>query len=530
MPPQKPVDPWGVASVQPSPAVDPWGVASVQPSAPSAPEPTQTGFFKGIQDSFDKNTQTSPKEPLLETGLKSVVGTIGAPFVHPIKTAEGILDAIPDSPDYPAVPLSANGKTYLRPEGKSPVVERGIQAYNDAKDGGIGYSATKLGGELLGAEALGGAIKGGAGAARNVGDNLSTLRDAAIGDPDAAALRGLRVGPGSPKALRTVSAVQGGLPFLQGANSLEDLQSRVPATKDQIWAPYSDAINRVGDKQTPLGTVRDLEKRRLEVSAQLRGLKTGDPQAIALAQQKGLTQADLLDEERNIKANLDPELQAAGIDPVAIRKSFGDVSTIGSRISGKSTLAEKSQPYGFGKLKDISFSKPFSNGPLLFDAGRDIVAGRPLFSGKPTDVAIKEAFRNGGPKPNFLNPVSAPEPRGYLESSTIGEPGGEDFTKPSLFSPSTPSRPSVITPPPRSFPALPPEVSGGQVQPMIGVKASPYPALADDFARTRVSNPLFAKPSQPMNPLFYAGEDGAVVPNRRALPAPEVISPKKKTK
>ena len=56
------------------------------------------GFFKGLQKSFDTNTTTSPSEPLLETGLKSVVGAIGSPFVHPMQgyanEAEGLLSTL----------------------------------------------------------------------------------------------------------------------------------------------------------------------------------------------------------------------------------------------------------------------------------------------------------------------------------------------------------------------------------------------------------------------------------------------------
>jgi hypothetical protein len=483
-----------------------------QPTASAAETPTATvqpkSLLTRVQDSFDTNTRTSPKEPLLQTGLKSVVGAVGAPFVHPLKTASGMLSMIADSPDYPQLPMKVNGQLHLPTERSNPLLDQGIQAYHDYKDGGLPYAATKLGGQVLGAELLGGAVKSGVGAAGSVGDTISTLRDAAIGDPQAAALRGLRVGPASNKALSTLSAVEGSRPFLQGARSLEDLQSRIPVAKDQIWSPYNDALSRVGNKQTPLGTLNELEARRMEVSAQLRALKSGDPQAVALAQQKGLTQADLLDEERNIKATLDPELRKAGVDPLAIRKAFAQVGTVERRVAGKSTVAEKPQPYGLGKLTGFDLAKPLKSIPIVKDAVTDIAAGRPLFSGKPTDISIREAFRKGGSKPNFYVDNPIPQPAGYLEAGTIGMPGGEDYSIGGI-----PNRPSVITPQPQSFPRLPASVSSGEALPMIGVRATPPPALAADFARTRIRPTEFASPEIIPPRGFTADALGAPRPN-----------------
>ena len=57
-----------------------------------------------MQKSFDENTTPNPKEPLLETGLKSVVHAIGSPFVHPVETLKGMAKSIPTSPaDAPRV-------------------------------------------------------------------------------------------------------------------------------------------------------------------------------------------------------------------------------------------------------------------------------------------------------------------------------------------------------------------------------------------------------------------------------------------
>ena len=132
-----------------------------------------------------------------------------------------------------------------------------------------------------------------------------------------------------------------------------------------------------------------------------------NPEAVKLAEQKGMGQADLLQHERNIKSALDPELASTGIKPGATRATYGGIAKVGERVSGRSTVGEESQPYGFGKLQNIDITKPLSAGKTVFDAGRDVVAGRPWWSGKPTDVAVRDAFRYGGPKPD-LGTLQAP--------------------------------------------------------------------------------------------------------------------------
>lgn len=403
MAPKKQPGAWDVVSTAPSdsqPASDGWNVVSSAPTTVTTPPASPPSFLGGIQHSFDENTRTSPNESLLQTGLKSVVGAIGAPFIHPLETAKGIAGMIPASPDLPynVSPVEDN----------NPLVNRGVQAYHDVKDGGFGYAGTKLGGELLGnialGEGAGAAAKGlgsTVGAVRDAGGVGNSVRNAVVGDPNAAALRGVRIGPNSPKTLSTLSAIEGARPFLKGATSLEDLQAKIPTAKSEIWSPYREAINAIGDKSTGFGTVADLENERLQNSALLRGLKSQNPEAIQLAAQKGLNQADLLNQESQLKALLDPELRATGIDPTAIRKSFGEVSRIGKQISGKSTLIEKEQPYGLGKVLDVDLHKPMQIIPKAIEGGRDILAGRPLFKGKPTDVSVREGFRNAGPKPDL---------------------------------------------------------------------------------------------------------------------------------
>lgn len=233
----------------------------------------------------------------------------------------------------------------------------------------------------------------------------TAIRSAAIGDLDAAALRGLQVGPKSPKTLGTLRSIDTARPYLQGAKNLEDLQGKIPAAKAEIWAPYQQAVEGIGDRPVKgpdgITTVRDLEAERLQLSALNRGLKKQLPEAIQLAQQKGMTQAELLAREKAVVSALDPELSKTGIDPKAIRKTFGGVSEVGGRVSGKSTLIEKPQESGLGKIANLSLEHPLQAPGKILGGIRDIAAGRPLFEAKPTDLGIREGFRLAGPKPNL---------------------------------------------------------------------------------------------------------------------------------
>jgi hypothetical protein len=340
--------------------------------------------------------------------------------------------------------------------------------WDEAKENPIGAAGSLVGGAALGE--LGGAALKPAG---------SAIRSAALGDPNVAALKGLRVGPASAKSLSTLKSVEGARPFMQGVESLADAQARVPAAKAEIWSPYKQAIDKIGGKQVmgPDGptTVGDLENERLQISANLRTLKSGSPEGIQLAAQKGMNQADLLAREKAVQSALDPHLAEAGIDPKLIRGTFGDVAQVGGRLGGKSTLAEPSQPYGFGRMLNMRIDNPRSWLGEPAQGVRDLAAGRPLWSGKPTDINIREAFRGGGPKPDFRAPASAmpryQQPFAQLEANVPGNAGYGDIDKGSMAG--LPHLGPTVTPAPRVFAQLPEITTPGEVQPMVRY-AKPY--------------------------------------------------------
>lgn len=276
------------------------------------------------------------------------------------------------------------------------------------------------------------------------------MRAAAIGDTDAAALRGLRVPPSGKKVLPMQNSVNTARPYLQGASSLEDLQSRIPTAKTEAFAPYKQTLDAVGDNPVKgpdgMTTIRALEDERQELSAMNRGLKSGDPSALRLAEQKGMSQADSLAREKAIQSALDPELSRYGIDPQGIRNTYGAISRVGNQVEGRSTLLEKPQPSGFGKMLDVSLKDPKSWIGQPMAGVRDLVAGRPMWSASPTDVGIREGFANAGPKPDF-GQYTPFKPMGQLNAPPIElgrapEAGGtpEDYRPPNFYHDTTPMR------------------------------------------------------------------------------------------
>jgi hypothetical protein len=359
--------------------------------------------------------------------LRGAASGIGNMFAHPLDTIAGMAQP------FMAAGVSPNGYPSTAATGRPQDSQANAQVQQQAQQGQadaakfIGQNPAFALGSVAGPALLtAGAAKFGPKIAGAAGSAGSAIREAALGDPDAAAMRGLHVSPQSPKAVATLKAVEGSRPFLEGVKSLQDLQERVPAAKQEIWAPYEDALSKVGDNKVKgpdgeMTTVKDLEARRLELSAQLRTLRAGGPEATALAQQKGLTQANLLREESAVKSALDPQLRKVGIDPAAIRKAFGQVSQVGSRVAGKTTTGEASQPSGFGRMTNMQLDTPRTWIGEPVQGVRDLAAGRPAWSTNATDMNIREAFRMGGPRPDFTVPVEAqPQIAGLLPAQTGG--------------------------------------------------------------------------------------------------------------
>jgi hypothetical protein len=278
---------------------------------------------------------------------------------------------------------------------------------------GLSYAGQKGGAYLggkVGAPTLGGDVGGTLGAifGGGVGAKLPAIgrsvHNIAMEEPDVAAQRALA--PPKAKAIRAQGNLAVARPYLQGAQDLEDLQAKIGPAKSEIWNPYAKAVqdraNVVVDGPDGPTSIADLEQQRLETSAQLdsvRNMKASDTQT---AMQKNQIAKELSDRYDAITDALDPVLRSTGIDPKLIRQTFGNVKGISKLVEGRNTLTERDQPYGFGRISNISLAKPRSWLGEPMQGVRDLIAGRPLWSGKPTDIAVKEGFRVGGQKPNLV--------------------------------------------------------------------------------------------------------------------------------
>ena len=380
------------------------------------------GVLDRAKSNFNANTQgAAPGDGILLGGLKNFGaggGDVIRAIAHPIRTAESMISPAP-STDSGVLGKAENLSDVLTP----PMMPSLHSVVDFGKN--LIHQPMRTLGQIGTGAILGEGAGRGLGVAADAG---GAIRDAALGDPNAAALKGLGIGPKSPKALGTIQSVEGARPFLQGADDLADIQGKVKPAKAEIWKPYSDALDAIGDRVVngPDGptSVNDLEAERLQLSAINRGLKgkVPNPESVQLAQQKGLNQAQALAKEAAVKAALDPELASTGINPTAIRKAFGQVSEVGGKVAGKTTLIEEAQPSGFGKiLRPISMVDSLSPsglpvsklvGPISQIGGglKDLIAGRPAWSAKPTDLGIREGFANAGAKPDFGSVTTTGQP------------------------------------------------------------------------------------------------------------------------
>jgi hypothetical protein len=465
------------------------------------------GFAEHLQKAVDLASQPPPPGSGAARNIASGIERgVAQPLVHPLQTLKSLGETL-----IPGGQMMEGPKATFD---SNPIVS-GIR---EAKQIGVMPMLERAVGSFGGQAAMGGAIEPAL-------SGVKAIRNAAIGDPDAAAVRGLKVPSGSPKMQRTISSVQTARPYLQGVQSQADLQARIPAAKAEIWGPYQQAVEAGKDlpAKGPDGptTVGALEQERLQLSALNRALKMREPEAIQLAQQKGMNQAQLLDREKAVQAALDPELTKMGIKPQEIRKTFGSVAQIGAKVSGKSNIIEPPQAYGFSKLKDLSLSKPLSNIPTIASAGRDIAAGR-YTSASPVDTGIREGFRTASPRPDLgrLNTTLQPPPPRNL----LG-PGARPMPAP----PEVGGTPAGYRPPPFHYDTdamrtgrllnPPPTQLGGAVE---GPKGQPFRYDTTPMRAGRILPP-------PADYLPMTSHEGfpEQLPNARLIRPPKTIEGKR---
>jgi hypothetical protein len=265
------------------------------------------------------------------------------------------------------------------------------------------------------------------------------LRTAAIGDPDVALARGLGITKSTRSGANAINTVgeadpdapgldeaQGARPFGKGAKNRADLEAKLSAARPEINAPLNQAHDLVANKRIsgPDGptTVGALEAERSELSPKLDALRRNPAEANRMLQNGQTALAAAKERYDALTRAMTPHLDETGIDSRAIRTQDAQVASTLGRIKGKTTLPETPQPYGFGKIASINLAEPKTWLGKPLEGARDIVAGRPLWSGRPTDVNIRDAFYNAGQKPTFSGPN--PSYAKIQPGSEYGDPVG----------------------------------------------------------------------------------------------------------
>ena len=221
----------------PTGGADKWAAFAAQPSAPASPastvQPPAPNFWQGLQNYVEHPEQRGAGQPNMANQMVGgVINTVGQVAQHPLDTITHMIAST-------ARNTTALGT--LDPQttfNENPVVS----TYHDAKQNGIPAALGHLLAGTAAGTALGIPIEA---VATGV---APAVRTAAVGDTDAALLKGLQLGPKSPKALTTLDAAHTAAPFLQGAQDLADLQGRISPAKAAIWKPYQDAVNAIGDR------------------------------------------------------------------------------------------------------------------------------------------------------------------------------------------------------------------------------------------------------------------------------------------
>lgn len=333
------------------------------------------------------------------------------------------------------------------------------------------------------------------------------VRDTAAGSPDAAALRALNTPAKSKFAQRNLQAVEGARPYLQGAQTLAEAQAKLDQALPQVIQPRVQAVNFLSDRPVKgpdgITTVSDLEAERLQLSAINRGLKTGDPAMLKLAEQKGLTQADALAKEKSINAALDPVLDTTGIDSAAIRKTYAQLSTVRGKLAGRSTISEPEQPTGLGRAANVSITRPLTAVREAARGARDIAAGKGLFSTKATDADIKLAFKDAGPLPD-LGTFSPRQPAGLLGKGAIPMGSGPDTSGAVAYNPP----PVDATTRAQRLGLL---LGRGAIE-LPGAVEQSIPAYATDTTAARMGRLLPERSGAPIVPEYHPG----MTPGERA--------------
>jgi len=474
--------------------------------------PTDTR--NSIQKSFDENTKTSPNEPLLETGLKSVVHAIGSPFVHPEDTASGIVKSIPHmSATDPENPISQ-------------MVGATAQDYKEAGGGehGAAYAGTKLAGSTFGNVALGEATGG---ALRAASDAAPALTDAATSAITKAKTVGNKLVPslvdGPPESLITRAVkpaknninwnkdVGTALPLMKSAEQqlghpvtgIDDAIDAAQLAKKGIWQQYQSRLGAAGqmgatvdgnqiadamvnsiDKRTALQNPGLVDKVKAIADTYRRPLPLNDAEDFLQSANKDLNTYYTKNKVGQQVAMNDPEIsstvaeanalrnalyskleQVSGPGAAQLKQAYGSLTNMEKELYGRQLVAARQAPESLSEqLSTVAGAGKIAKGVLtaspgdVLEGAQNIAVSRALKARNSSDAMISRAFQKVQPATPFPIPAS-PRFAGLLERGPIQMPSPE-------ITPSAPSAPAIgidATTRAQRLGLLLPEQAGGKI-------------------------------------------------------------------
>ena len=504
----------------------PAGASGPLPGVPKAPVPAglQGPPLKpGLRSWFDQETARQPHSAdqgvvgNVLTGLGNIGGgamSLATPLVHPLKAGE--------------FAGRAAYETYLNPLGTAYKLATGQptetgQFVSDILHNPIS-SAEQLVGQAAGAKGLGLAGETARPLATKTGgllqdvaaENLNSRMS--VGPKDT--LYGQNPGRGILKSGIGLSTQRGLSTKVQGAMDANgqvisnivnraDVNANAPTITPRQVAP---AINGPIDQQ--LSVVRGPGNHSVNPEAPLDALRqsmtTAAPGASAPIYGPNapevIAPTDLWKTIRNIDQNtrFNPQPEVETVNEVG-RGVRGGLRPILETVDP--SLKPVSQNYSDLASARVALDRQAS--PFYAPTGLKSALASTLNS-YPVRTGISSALyrtggalnRIGGTTPGYALPgfsakwASSPDGQLRLPSEAIGNAD----VYPASGGPPAPVPSPIVTPAPQNPLVLPSEATAGRPQPMIRLKApSPYPSLAEEFARTRIEPTRFSGP--PSNPF-----------------------------
>lgn len=467
-----------------------------------------------VQKSFDENTQTSPNEPMLETGLKSVVHAMGAPFVHPLDTAKGVLETVPHlSPSDPDNPISQ-------------MVGATAHDYQEAGGGkhGMAYAGTKLAGSTFGNVALGEATGAGLGAARTIAPEIADTASSALAK---AKTVGNKLAPslvdGPPESLMTKAVRPGknnvnwnkdvgtALPLMKSAEEqlgrpiagIDDALEAAQIAKKGIWQQYqtrlasagqmgatidgnaiADAMIKNIDKRTAIQNPGLVDKVKAVADTYRRPIPLNDAEDFLQSANKDLNTYYTKNKVGQQVAMNDPEIsstvaeanalrdalyskldQVAGPGAAQLKKAYGSLTNMEKELYGRQLVAARQNPESLSEqLSTARGAAKIAKGVFtaspgdVIEGAQNIAVSHALKARNASDAMISRAFQSAKPAQPFPMPTS-PRFAGLLERGPIQMPAPPSGATP----PSAPAIGIDATTRAQRLGLLLPEQAGGKI-------------------------------------------------------------------